>query len=218
MLDCLGRFNVRYMIDDCKDADKIQEQIDNFFKILTKFVDIPDKDTDLHRYFADDPQHPMVCLALYIYSLEPPFYWYLNQLGREFLGFEKVKDDEGSPITFKDPSQKMKVRLLGPFAWVLKQIMQFSGMNRKDKLTMGAAEKRAGSTLFRELGFYCMALNVYRGCSLKGDDIKLWQDKEGETIHIRGQMSTSLDFTTALIFSAMNTNPETSPVLILTTV
>ena len=63
-----------------------------------------------------------------------------------------------------------------------------------------------------------MALNVYRGCSLKGDDIKLWQDKEGETIHIRGQMSTSLDFTTALIFSAMNTNPETSPVLILTTV
>ena len=48
MLDCLGRFNVRYMIDDCKDADKIKEQIDNFFKIITKFVDIPDKDKDLN--------------------------------------------------------------------------------------------------------------------------------------------------------------------------
>ena len=52
MLDCLGRFNVRYMIDDCKDADKIEEQIDNFFKILTKFVDIPDKDKDLRYTFA----------------------------------------------------------------------------------------------------------------------------------------------------------------------
>ena len=152
MLDCLGRFNVRYMIDDCKDADKIQEQIDNFFKIITKFVDIPDKDTDLSDYYPDsfayNPQHPMVCLALYIYSLEPPFYWYLNQLGREFLGFEKVKDDEGSPITFKDPSQKMKVRLLGPFAWVLKQIMEHSGMQRKDKLTDGYDERDAKSTLW----------------------------------------------------------------------
>ena len=159
MLDCLGRFNVRYMIDDCKDADKIQKQIDNFFKIITKFVDIPDKDTDLKgglvHSFAKNPQHPMVCLALYIYSLEPPFYWYLNQLGREFLGYvpkmgknRRGRDVEVGIEHFKNPEDEMKVRLLGPFAWVLKQIMECSGMRREDKLTDGRDERDAKSTLW----------------------------------------------------------------------
>ena len=70
MLDCLGKFCCEYMMDSCADMASIKKTMDDFFKLLGKLADIKDKDVPLDMFFARDPLHPVVCLAMYIYSIE----------------------------------------------------------------------------------------------------------------------------------------------------
>ena len=57
-------------MDSCADLDSVKETMDNFFKLLGMLAQIKDKDERLNRFFAEDPLQPVVCLALYIYSIE----------------------------------------------------------------------------------------------------------------------------------------------------
>ena len=60
-------------MDSCADLDSVKETMDNFFKLLGMLAEIKDKDEPLRGglfSFAEDPLHPVVCLALYIYSIE----------------------------------------------------------------------------------------------------------------------------------------------------
>ena len=81
---------------------------------------------------------------------------------------------------------------------------------------------RKKSSLFSDYGYFAMAFNTFRGCALNNDDIDAWKHNEAKvewegkmsSIAIRGQMSTSLEFQTALHFAASAEQPRVAQLLL----
>ena len=84
-------------------------------------------DEPLTKDVLSDPDHVIVKTLLYIYSLEPPIYRYLNKASRE-----------------KDASY---IDTLGPFSDALRTILHHAEKKRGDKIPAGKAFK-----VYRGLG------------------------------------------------------------------
>ena len=69
-------------------------------------------------------------------------------------------------MVFNEPSDERKVWLLGPFAWTLTYIMQYSSAKRDDKVTDGETEacEEQNSQMLADYGYYLMAFCTFRGC------------------------------------------------------
>ena len=89
-----------------------------------------------------DPEHVIVKTLLYIYSLEPPIYRYLNKASRE-----------------KDASY---IDTLGPFSDALRTILHHAEKKRKDKIPLGKA-----FMVYRGLGLMQEHIDEYK--AMEGD-------------------------------------------------
>lgn len=172
LLTAMRDYQVEKMISNKDATDDISKSIDNFYRIVTTLVAIPDQDKALNgnKYdqecFATDPAHPMVCLALYLSNMEPSLYTHLIQFSNKFGGCQwKEVDGEGEwQLVFNNDEDISKVRQLGPLAWVLQKILQLLPGKELGKLPSSrwGGEYSQQTPLWSQLGFYSLAFNVFR--------------------------------------------------------
>ena len=73
--------------------------------------------TDDEELHTDDPQSKIVFLVLFLYSIEPPLYFALNDACRK--------------------RDKLLLPMLGPFAYALYMVLLGAEYNREDTFTRG---------------------------------------------------------------------------------
>ncbi len=125
----------------------------------------------------------------YMYSLEPPIYYYLNQACRTM--------------------DKSKLDTLGPYARVLYSMLVAGNMcdgKRDDRMRVGHEDGNDGSRPFPKpttpLGYFSQSFFTFRGVKM-GE--QKWFDaylkKVGKEVNMPGTTSTSSDLGVALGFS-----------------
>ena len=109
-----------------ENIDAVKENYKKVFDFMLHSVNCPDVDLPLigqydKRTGSDvdlfNPDGKAVCLILYLYTLEPPFYYYLNKASRFMLDSE--------------------LTTLGPFARALHEILSGAEGKREDKIIEG---------------------------------------------------------------------------------
>lgn len=132
------------LLEQCKVKD--EEKKKKLFELSTKaFATIKklikqkkcSHTEPLTKEILSDPDHIVVKTLLYIYSLEPPIYRYLNKASRE-------KDQR-------------YVETLGPFSDCLRTILHHAEKNRQNKIPFGRAFK-----VYRGLGLKEEHIKEYR--------------------------------------------------------
>ena len=105
-------------------------------------------DEPLTKEILSDPKHVITKTLLYIYSLEPPIYRYLNKASRE-----------------QDPKY---IDTLGPFSDALRTLLFNAEKNRDDKIPKGKAFK-----VYRGLGLMEEHIKEYRDMEGEQNGINL---------------------------------------------
>lgn len=129
-----------------------------------------------------NPKGRAVCLILYLYSMEPPFYAGLNKACRN-------KDDDC-------------VEMLGPFATAIFWILSNAERERVDRMQDGEVYGRDGP-----IGFFGGSFLLFRFVYMKEEWINQWEDAIGrinksngspDTICLPENTSTSLSLKEAI--------------------
>lgn len=131
--------------DQLKDLDKAkvkayQSSLEAVFEFFCSCLDSKNADKPCTRSLLQDPDSPEVCLILYLYTIEPPFY-------ADLLKACKLNDNS-------------KLQTLGPFAYVLQKVMQYgyiSERKRDDALKKGHATKASPQ------GSFAQSFLLFRG-------------------------------------------------------
>jgi len=165
------------------------------FDRIKKMINFPDMDkqfnTKYHVHTFDDyslnsPTSRASFLVLWLYSLEPPFYFHLNQACRSL--------------------DQTLLQFLGPFARALFSVLNWAERRRADALKRGyrITDKRG-------LGTLCGSFLVFRGASLTAKAIQKYTAMIGKTVEnsqtvahfikLQGTTSTSENFKIALDFA-----------------
>ena len=89
---------------------------------LERYINFPDLDREFTDYGKDDydlwwPTSKACFLVLFLYSIEPPLYFYLNDACRT--------------------KNKALLPMLGPFAYALWQVLRYAERERGDKMEWG---------------------------------------------------------------------------------
>lgn len=102
-------------------------------------------------------------LILWFNSIEPPFYFHLNEASRK-------KDQQLLPF-------------LGPFACALYQILEKAEAYKRDCLELGYKKHQPQFNKLHPRGFMCSSFVVFRGASLMPGVVELWTQLEGQRMY-----------------------------------
>ena len=130
----------------------MKEECREVFEFILYSVDYADVDKPIKYEECCDPNSVVVCLVLYLYSIEPPFYAYINKACKE--------------------QDKTKLKTLGPIVRVLYQILVGGGTesSREDRITTGQDRVKCKVSL----GFYSESFILFRGAAMREQTIKEW--------------------------------------------
>ena len=104
--------------------------------------------TDYNMWNSDSK----ICfLVLWLYSIEPPLYYHLNQACRQ-------KNQE-------------LLSMLGPFAHCIQNVLQAAESSRRDKSEQGFQLHYPELNIQHELGYMAASSIVFRGCLLPAEMI-----------------------------------------------
>lgn len=123
---------------------------------MVKQVDLDDIDSQLTDNDFKIPNSQVVCLILYLYSMEPPFYEALNNACRS------------------RPFSDSTLQTFGPFACAMNQIL-FGGhleQKRFKKIEVGSDQG-----IDKELGLFGRCFFLYRGVQMREEWIQEWKGK-----------------------------------------
>lgn len=137
-----------------------QDDAKQIFEYILECSGVEDVDRPITYEELWDPKSSVVCLLLYLYSIEPPFYADVNKA-----------------IRLRD---KAMLRTLGPFVRCLYQILVGGGTEsvRSDRLLHG----RDDLTLPGNMGFFSQSFLLYRGAAMKESWIKAWKQQIGRKL------------------------------------
>ena len=172
---------------------QIQSSYTDGFDRIRKMINFPDMDKQFYIGSGGDndlhsPTSRASFLVLWLYSLEPPFYFHLNQACRSL--------------------DQTLLQFLGPFAYALAVVLESAEGYRADRLKAGYK-----MTDKRGLGTLCGSFLVFRGASLTAKAIQKYtamigkteENRSGKTvahfIKLQGTTSTSENFKIALDFA-----------------
>ena len=144
---------------------------------------LDDCDAPLTKKQLRNPKSRVVCLILYLYSIEPPFYAELNSACRLL--------------------DKSKLQTLGPFARALFEILNcgLTESLRPDTLDKGQIDGPCGP-----YGYFSQSFLLFKGACMKPEWLRHWTAKVGkktsygqpESILMRGNICTTRCFAQAL--------------------
>ena len=106
-------------------------------------------------------------LILWLYSIEPPLYHFVNEACRK-----------------KDTSPPTNLQLLGPFACALYHILEACEKHRPDKLGPGVLyHNPAAHCRLHARGFLCDSFVVFRGAAMHKVLVDLWSKMIGKRMY-----------------------------------
>ena len=108
MIEGIERYYVAYMLPKEESTESVIKNIKEFFKFLIKYSNIPNYDQPVNVYYLDVTS-PLVSLTLYLYSVEPSFYYFLNYEARSFKGYNEDECDDGEVFKCNDPADEDKL-------------------------------------------------------------------------------------------------------------
>lgn len=119
------------------------------------------EDVNINQPMTDeiykDPSNPQTQLILRLYSMEPPFYSYLNNACREM--------------------DMQKIETLGPFAKAIFKVLgcgKYSDERREDAIEQGV------QFTFHKIGSMCRSFLLFRGALMYKEWIEGWRENVGK--------------------------------------
>lgn len=130
----------------------------NFSNIYRPF------DNKDEEYGLLNPSSKATFFILWLYQIEPPFYFHLNEASRR--------------------QDRTLLPMLGPFARAIHHILNGADHYKsQQQLERGDQLHRPDLNLRAPLGFMCRSFVLFRGVSLQSSDIQLWTSQIGKRMY-----------------------------------